>query len=77
MQEKNPVIEEAVENIMEYTGVYRDLFIEGQRERTIAELEQYQEAIRESIRGQLCKVAVESSRNMNLAQLCVARGVKH
>jgi len=75
--EKNPVIEEAVENIMEYTGVYRDLFIGGQRERTIEELEQYQESIRESIRGQLCKVAVESSRNMNLAQLCVARGVKH
>jgi len=75
--DKNPVIEEAVENIMEYTGVYSDIFIGGQRERTIEELEQYQERVREAIRGQLCKVAVESSKNMNLAQLCVARGVKH
>lgn len=75
--QKNQVIEDAVENIMEYTGVYRDIYIGGSRERTVEEIERYQESIRESIRGQLCKVAVESSRDMNLAQLCVARGVKH
>lgn len=75
--EKNPVIEEAVENIMEYTGVYRDLFIGGQKERSIEDIERYQESIREAIRGQLCKVAVESSLNSNLAQLCAVRSVRH
>ena len=75
--QKNQVIEDAVENIMEYTGVYRDIYIGGQRERTVEEIERYQEGIREAIRGIICKVAVESSKDMNLAQLCVARGVKH
>jgi hypothetical protein len=75
--QKNEVIEEAVENIMEYTGVYRDIYNSSNTERTLEEIESYQEGVRESIRGILCKVAVASSRDMNLAQLCVARGIKH
>lgn len=71
------VIEDAVENIMEYTGVYRDIYNSDNSERTLEEIQTYQEGVREALRGQLCKVAVEASRNMNLAQLCVARGVKH
>lgn len=71
------VIDDAVEAIMEYTGVYNDLYIGGQTERTIEEVERYQESIRESIRGQLCKVVVEASHNMNLAQECVVRNMRH
>lgn len=74
---KHPVLEEAVENLMEYTGVYREIYTAEGKHLPIDEVERYQEGVREAIRGVLCKVALASSLDANLAQICSARNVKH
>lgn len=75
MNKPSPVIEEAVERIMERTGLYREANKGG--DASIAEVENWLEAHREYLRIELCKIAKASSLDANIAQHCSAYTVSH
>ena len=75
MNKPSPVIDDAVERIMEHTGLYREA--SKANSTTIKEAEQWLEAHREYLRIELCKIAKASSLDANIAQHCSAFTVSH
>jgi hypothetical protein len=70
----SPIIEDAVERVLEKTGFLNSVY---EHKGPINEIEACIEGMREYLRIEFCKIAKASSLDANIAQHCSAYTVSH